>query len=85
MYLKSTSPWMSSSNKTSKGKIKTSQDKINFLQCNANASADVNADADAVMPMPRFPNGLLILKISAREICEMFVYKHSETIEFVKK
>ena len=27
---------------------------------------------------------LLISEICAREICEKFVYKHSETIEYVK-
>ena len=27
---------------------------------------------------------LLLLEICAREICEMFVYKHSESIEYVK-
>ena len=27
---------------------------------------------------------LLISEIRAREICEKFVYKHSETIEYVK-
>ena len=27
---------------------------------------------------------LLFFKICAREICENFVYKHSETIEYVK-
>ena len=27
---------------------------------------------------------LLLFAICAREICEMFVYKHSETIEYVK-
>ena len=27
---------------------------------------------------------LLYFKICAREICEKFVYKHSETIEYVK-
>ena len=28
---------------------------------------------------------LLLLEIRAHEICEKFVYKHSETIEYVKK
>ena len=27
---------------------------------------------------------LLLFEMCAREICEMFVYKHSETIEYVK-
>ena len=27
---------------------------------------------------------LSLLEICAREICKMFVYKHSETIEYVK-
>ena len=27
----------------------------------------------------------LLLKIRAHEICENYVYKHSETIEYVKK
>ena len=27
---------------------------------------------------------LLLFEICAREICEKFVYKHSETIEYVK-
>ena len=27
---------------------------------------------------------LLLSEVSAREICEKFVYKHSETIEYVK-
>ena len=29
-------------------------------------------------------NNLLLFEICAREICEKFVYKHSETIEYVK-
>ena len=29
-------------------------------------------------------NCLLLFEICTREICEKFVYKHSETIEYVK-
>ena len=29
-------------------------------------------------------NNLLVFEIYAREICEKFVYKHSETIKYVK-
>ena len=29
-------------------------------------------------------NNMLLFEICAREICEKFVYKHSETIEHVK-
>ena len=50
-----------------------SKAKINF--CNA----DANADADVEMLIPRFPNG------HYNTLCEMFVYKHTETIEYVKK
>ena len=28
---------------------------------------------------------LRILELFARNVCEMFVYKHAETIEYVKK
>ena len=28
---------------------------------------------------------LRILKLYTRKVCEMFVYKHTETIEYVKK
>ena len=28
---------------------------------------------------------LRILKLHTRKVCEMFVYKHTETIEYVKK
>ena len=53
--MKSTSPWMFSSYKTSKGKNKDFARKNKFF---ADADTDGNADADAEMSMPRFPNGL---------------------------